>query len=712
MIRIISIFPLYFVFLISVAYAQSSQVWEQVALRTKPQVVKGVGGGEGFQEILAMSYAKSNPSVAYFVVDVAQVYKTTNGGSTWARKTKGFLANGGSTVAVHPTNENVVLVAAGAMAQQNIGYSGVIRSANGGESWSRTYAADLLIPSGGARGGTLIAFTKDGSKVYAGFLKSGLIRSTDSGVTWVKVPKSSGGNVLEGIRIYDLKTHPSNNSTVLVAAADGLYRISNSEAVASVTKISTPEVPLILARHPTNENVFYFSNKSSIYKTTNGGSSFSKINGAIPASSEIIMGLAISPVDGNFLYVGAKPNSAYYSHDGGASWVFSANNDEKNSAGWVSRSVTENADGMENASYLGSVFAPHPSNKNIALTNGRDNRVKITADGGASYRYSATGWSGGRASAFAWADVKHPVFFLVDYGVYKSADGGNTFSFANHGRFDGARSAMSGAVSPNNPSYLVTAIGGWDFQTIGITEDGGTSWKLLTPATDGSYKYIAFHPQDSNIIYAGNKKIKRTSAGNYAVTNLSKSVMRVNPQNGNIVYAKGDLSGEIKTIIYKSTDGGLSWVDFATIPSYARDVLTMDVAPSNPNKLYVTAYYKGLYIIDNGTVTTKAFPADGHNMIATAVVAVDPNNPNIIYVGARHQWRGQSNGVFRTTDGGNTWSNITYNLGPELDVWVLTVNPHNSFIYLGTSNGTWRLPPLGSGDNTPPPAPQGLRLLP
>ena len=673
----------------------SALKWQQVPIRTKAQKTAGLSGGEGFQEIFGMTYAKSNPNVAYFIVDQSGVYKSTDGGTTWARKIKGFLANGGSTVAVDPTNENIVLAAAGAMDHDNVGYSGIIRSTDGGENWSRTYTADLLWPenSSGARGGTLIAFTNDGSKVYAGLNSTGLLRSGNDGATWEKVPKSGGGYVLDGIRIYDVKTHPTDNTTVFVVANDGLYKVTNSDAVATVTKINTPTIPKISAIHPSNANILYYSNKTAIYKSTNGGSSWANITGAIPVvSTTVITGLSISPADGNYLFVGARNCKKYYSNNGGTTWIDATSDlDVKNAYGWVSRSASDNTDSMEPANYFGSVFALHPTDKNVALTCSTENRIKKTTNGGITWRYSGNGWSGARASAYGWADSQNEVIFHVDFGVYTSPDGGDTFKFANHPRFSGHRSAMAGAVAPNNPNFIVAAIGDWTSNTIGITENGGSSWKLLTPQTDGNCKYIAFHPQNSNIIYAGNKKITRSGIGVYSVTSLTKTVARVYPKDGNIVYAKGG-SGS-NTVIYKSKDGGATWLSVATIPAPTSDVLSFAVTPNNPDKFYVIAYNKGVYIVDNGAVSLKALPADQLGMIAPAYIEVDPNNANTIYVGMKHSWVGQANGVFRSTDSGNTWENITYNLGPEFNVWALAVNPYNSCVYVGSSNGTWKLPP-------------------
>jgi ligand-binding sensor domain-containing protein len=56
-------------------------------------------------------------------------------------------------------------------------------------------------------------------------------------------------------------------------------------------------------------------------------------------------------------------------------------------------------------------------------------------------------------------------------------------------------------------------------------------------------------------------------------------------------------------------------------------------------------------------------------------------------------WRGVARGIFRSTDSGEHWENITYNLGPDLTVWGITVSPHDGTVWLATDYGNWKLPP-------------------
>src|SRR3990172_8227162 len=92
-----------------VAYAQPS--WTQVPLRTAALEALGMSGGEGMQIIRGISYAPSDSNILYLVVDVSQVWKSVDGGNSWQMKHKGFLANGGLSLAVHPSDPNIVFVA-------------------------------------------------------------------------------------------------------------------------------------------------------------------------------------------------------------------------------------------------------------------------------------------------------------------------------------------------------------------------------------------------------------------------------------------------------------------------------------------------------------------------------------------------------------------------------------------------------------------------
>ncbi|MBE7444943.1 MAG: LamG domain-containing protein [Planctomycetia bacterium] len=82
--------------------------------------------------------------------------------------------------------------------------------------------------------------------------------------------------------------------------------------------------------------------------------------------------------------------------------------------------------------------------------------------------------------------------------------------------------------------------------------------------------------------------------------------------------------------------------------------------------------------------------------VHTGNVAVDPVSPNVVYAGSYAGSYGLSNGVFRSTDYGLTWTNISGNLGSAFNCTTLQVNPYTRYVYAGGFHGTWKLPPPSS----------------
>lgn len=160
----------------------------------------------------------------------------------------------------------------------------------------------------------------------------------------------------------------------------------------------------------------------------------------------------------------------------------------------------------------------------------------------------------------------------------------------------------------------------------------------------------------------------------------------------------------MKIISAVLTDGGSTWshpYPPMNIPSgYAINQIAID--PINENKIYAAVRGKGIYVTTNTTAKGGAaflrneahgIEKDQFGQVNILCVVTDPNHSHIVYAAAGLPNRGQSNGVFRSTNGGNTWTNITGNLGPQLNVSSLSVNPFDSYVYLGSYVGSWKLPP-------------------
>ncbi|MCB0687631.1 MAG: glycosyl hydrolase, partial [Saprospiraceae bacterium] len=229
------------------------------------------------------------------------------------------------------------------------------------------------------------------------------------------------------------------------------------------------------------------------------------------------------------------------------------------------------------------------------------------------------------------------------------------------GPFRGGRSATVTGVN-NNPNlyYMGTAGGG-----VWKTNDGGNTWSCISDGFfGGSIGAVAVAPSDPNVIYVGEGEEtvrgdvssgwgcwKSQDAGNtWSKIGLSGtehiSRIRVHPENPDIVFvaAMGNLwKPNEERGIYKSTDGGKNWK-------------------------------KVLYISDH---------------TAASDLILDPNNPRIIYAGMwdikRNGYRmdsgGPGSGLWKSTDGGETWKEITESSGLPKDTWGIvgiTVSPVNS----------------------------------
>jgi photosystem II stability/assembly factor-like uncharacterized protein len=229
------------------------------------------------------------------------------------------------------------------------------------------------------------------------------------------------------------------------------------------------------------------------------------------------------------------------------------------------------------------------------------------------------------------------------------------------GPFRGGRViAVTGVPSQPNVYYFGGVGGG-----VWKTTDGGGSW---LPITDGQLKTssvgaIAVADSDPNVIYAG----------------MGESCVRGNASNGDGVY--------------KSVDGGKTWRNVGLQDS--QTIGAVRIHPKNPDIVYVAALghlwgpneMRGVYRTTDGGATWKQLFTRGPDAGAVDL-AMDPSNPRVLYASfwqvRRNPYHfdsgGPGSGLFKSTDGGDTWTDISH--APGLPKTVLgrigvTVSPAN-----------------------------------
>ncbi len=218
------------------------------------------------------------------------------------------------------------------------------------------------------------------------------------------------------------------------------------------------------------------------------------------------------------------------------------------------------------------------------------------------------------------------------------------YRWRNIGPDRGGRSiAVSGVKGRRNEAYF-GAVGGGLWKTT----DGGENW---TPVTDG--------------------QIRSASVGALAVSESSPDVVYIGMGEtcirGNIMPGDG---------MYKSTDAGKTWshIGFRTVDAISK----IRVHPTNPDIVFASVFGKysvpsderGVFkSVDGGKTWKKVLYRD--NKTGSVDLSIDPKNPNVMFASMWEAYRkeyqmssgGPGSGLFKSIDGGETWTEITRNSG-------------------------------------------------
>jgi photosystem II stability/assembly factor-like uncharacterized protein len=316
--------------------------------------------------------------------------------------------------------------------------------------------------------------------------------------------------------------------------------------------------------------------------------------------------------------------------------------------------------------------------------------------------------------------VHHPTQSGV---VYVGAAGGGIWRTTDHGAHweplydDGVSLSMGAlAIDPNNPDVLYAGTGemtpasnmqdAWGTGMYKST-DGGRTWRRIGLSTVGAFSKVVVHPQNSNVIYAGGV---RSAPGLYKSTDAGVTWQRLNrmaisditldPRDQNILWI-----GVWGNGVWRSTDGGVTAVrssDGMPPPDQIGRV-SVQCAPSNSSVLYAliegpdpsgqssSANIGAIYKSINGGITwQRVFQGDATFFNGQGsydnFVMVHPTNPDIAFAGGIDLWR--------TTNGGNTWVNVTDGYGSgtvHVDQHAGAFNPLDpNEIYLANDGGMYR----------------------
>lgn len=233
-------------------------------------------------------------------------------------------------------------------------------------------------------------------------------------------------------------------------------------------------------------------------------------------------------------------------------------------------------------------------------------------------------------------------------------------SWRNIGPSRGGRANAVAGIPDKPLTYFAGYTGGGLWRT----DDAGLSWKNLS---DGQFKTssigaIAVAPSDANVLYVG--------TGEHAIRGQSST------------YGDG---------VYKSTDQGRTWVNVGLAAT--RQISAVRIHPSNPDVVYVAAQGdrwkgtsdRGIYRTTDGGATWTLVLAGANATSGASDLSMDPSNPRILYAAfwdhQRTPWYvrsgGAGSGIWKSTDGGATWTRLTQGLPALMGKIGVAVSPAN-----------------------------------
>lgn len=619
--------------------------------------------------------------------------RSVSSGSDWTLAGPSNIGGRVTSVALDPTDRNIVYAAAAS--------GGVWKSTDLGTTWRNIFNESFSI-------GSLALAPDNPDVIYVGtgeanpssvdtYPGNGIWRSTDAGSTWTNLGLSETGH------IGKIVVNPLNSNTIFVSTL-GLYRsktidrgiyrsvdygatwnnilfINDTTGTADLALCPSDTTILLAASwtyYRTLPSVDRGGPASGLYRSSNGGTIWTKITSGYPHDDPSIgrASLTFAPSNTSIVYSlvanggGYNWGGVYKSTDQGITWTESYTNSVySESQVWYNNIVTVN-----------------PTNSNIVWA-GMTTLYQST-DAGATFHPAAISGPNHvdyHALEYSRADL-NTVITGNDGGIYISTDGGTNWSKSLNLPIT---QYYAGTVSYLNPNRFM---GGTQDNGSSLTRNGSDPWAFFYGG-DGFYCLI--DPTDSQYVYAESQYGSigySTNGGNSfngGTNGLDGSEfmgwetpIAMDPQHPKTLYTGYES-------IYRTTNHMQSWAKISGnltdhITNAFSTISTIDVSPIDSNVIYTGTGDGNVWVTTNGgglwTNISTGLPLHW----VTRVVA-DPESSNIAYVtlsGFREY--DSSAHVFRTNNFGATWTNIGTTL-PDIPVNDLIIDPQiRSHLYIAT----------------------------
>jgi photosystem II stability/assembly factor-like uncharacterized protein len=607
-------------------------------------------------------------------------------------------------LAIHPTNANIMLAG-------NAG-GGIFKTIDGGTNWIPVFDNNAFLAIGcitydNSNPNIIYAGTGDVNIPGAAYIGDGIFKSIDGGNTWTNIGLSQNG-IISKIIVAP------NNSNIIYAATmgipyfrdnnRGLYKstdggvtwtqnlfVGNDAGIIDlVISNSNPQVLYASAwnRIRNNSESLIYGNAAKVYKTNNGGASWTTLGGGLPLDPASRIGLAIDPNNSNTLYANYVDSTlelggVYKTTDAGLNWNSLNISDlvgMYNGFGW----------------YFNHIYI-NPQNSNQLWIGGVD--LYKSEDAGNTWQLGAPDW---------WTYEVHAdkhdlrfssngIFLCTDGGLYKTLDNGVSWTDADN--------------IPNTQFYR-TAYNMHDATNYyGGAQDNGT-----TRGNNGSinnwdrlYGGDGFQPNfdenNSQVYYAEtqNGNLVQSTSGPFNFGGFNSGIDFIDRRNWDMPYI---VSKHISTTLFCGTDkvyrvdnatsGGV-WTPISpdlcdtgwTNSPRFHNISTVEQSPINANYLYAGTTDDNVWYSPDAGLTWQYVSSNLPNRYVTHLQA-SPLAANTIFVSFSGYKDGDNTPhIFKSINNGATWQGIAGDL-PNLGINNILLFPTDeNIIFIATDGGVF-----------------------
>jgi photosystem II stability/assembly factor-like uncharacterized protein len=598
------------------------------------------------------------------------------------------------SIVIHPTTPSTMYV--GSVC------GGVWKTINAGTNWfpCNDFMANLAI-------GCLVLDSANSDLIYAGtgegfgnsdsLRGAGIFKTTNGGTNWTQLPTTASSSFYY---VNRLAISPADPLVLLAATGSGIWR--STDGGTNWSQSFSTSGMLYLAFNPADGSKCVASGTAIALYSTDGGLSWTAATGLAAAGR---VELAYAPSSPGTVYASQYNNSGevYVSYDDGVSYTLvNTGNSYLGSQGWYDNTIWVD-----------------PTDPNTLVVGGID--LWRSSNGGATLT-KISQWFSAPTSAHAdqHCILHHPsydgsanraVFFGNDGGIYRADDVyavslTTGWTALNHNLgvtefYGAAGNATSGTI-------------------VGGTQDNGTLRYTPTSATQGwtamfggDGGFCAADPTDTNYFYGEyvylqiHRSVNGGASSSYITAGLGDAGIIngldpddpdaqssanfiapfiLDPTNPNTMLAGG--SNLWRSVNVKAATPTWSNIKPGANGSY---ISAIAVAPGNSDVIWVGHNNGDVYSTTNGTAanptwTRKDLGSPSLPNRKCLRLTVDPINSSRVYAcfGGFN-----SDNVWRTTDGGTTWVNITANL-PSAPARSLVIAPFNTnFLYLASEVGVF-----------------------